>query len=294
MIQIQNDHLTVQIDPLGAQLHSIKRRDNDGEYLWQGDPKSWKRQAPVLFPFVGRLKDDQYTYQGQAYHQTQHGFARDRKFTIKSQTTDQVVFELHDDDQTRAAFPFAFVLTIKYHLDNDRLLINYDVQNPDNDQTLIYSLGAHPGFNVPFDQQGSFETAKLSVSPAIDYQRIKLVAPGPFNDLEHPEKLSMKEPLTLSHELFNEDALVFAVKGMPFTATLTEPETNHGVHVQVNGAPFVGVWSPYPVTANLICVEPWWGIADNLHSDGQLEHKQVMSRLSPGKHAEYGFAIQPF
>lgn len=294
MIQIENEQLTVQIDPLGAQMHSIKRNAAGLEYLWQGDPKSWKRQAPVLFPFVGRLKDDQYEYQGKVYHQTQHGFARDREFKVVEQSSERVVFELRDDEKTRAAFPFAFVLTIAYQLDEDRLLVSYRVENPSNDQTLIYALGAHPGFNVPVDEQGSFETTQFSVSPAIDYQQVKLVAPGPFNDLEHPAVLHMQQPIQLDHELFDEDALIFATKGMPFTATLTEPQTNHGVHVQVNGAPFVGVWSPYPAQANLVCVEPWWGIADSIHSDGRLEDKQVMSRLAHGKHEDYAFAIQPF
>lgn len=294
MIQIENEQLTVQIDPLGAQMHSIKRNAAGLEYLWQGDPKSWKRQAPGLFSFVGRLKDDQYEYQGKVYHQTQHGFARDREFQVVEQSSERVVFELRDDEKTRAAFPFAFVLTIAYQLDEDRLLISYRVENPSNDQTLIYALGAHPGFNVPVDEQGSFETTQFSVSPAIDYQQVKLVAPGPFNDLEHPAVLHMQQPITLDHELFDEDALIFATKGMPFTATLTEPQTNHGVHVQVNGAPFVGVWSPYPAQANLVCVEPWWGIADSIHSDGRLEDKQVMSRLASGKHEDYAFAIQPF
>ena len=294
MIQIENEQLTVQIDPLGAQMHSIKRNAAGLEYLWQGDPKSWKRQAPVLFPFVGRLKDDQYEYQGKVYHQTQHGFARDREFKVVEQSSERVVFELRDDEKTRAAFPFAFVLTIAYQLDEDRLLVSYRVENPSNDQTLIYALGAHPGFNVPVDEQSSFETTQFSVSPAIDYQQVKLVAPGPFNDLEHPAVLHMQQPIQLDHELFDEDALIFATKGMPFTATLTEPQTNHGVHVQVNGAPFVGVWSPYPAQANLVCVEPWWGIADSIHSDGRLEDKQVMSRLAPGKHEDSAFAIQPF
>ena len=54
MITLQNQQLTVKIDELGAQLHSIKRQDNGIEYLWQGDPASWNRQAPILFPFVGR------------------------------------------------------------------------------------------------------------------------------------------------------------------------------------------------------------------------------------------------
>ena len=91
MIQIENEYLTVQIDPLGAQMHSIKRNEDEREYLWQGDPASWKRQAPVLFPFVGRLKDDQYEYQGKIYHQTQHGFARDREFKVIEQESTSCV-----------------------------------------------------------------------------------------------------------------------------------------------------------------------------------------------------------
>ena len=65
MITLQNDVLAVEINELGAQLHSIKRRDNGLEYLWQGDARSWGRQAPILFPFVGRLKDDQYEFDHQ-------------------------------------------------------------------------------------------------------------------------------------------------------------------------------------------------------------------------------------
>ena len=40
---IQNQHLTVQIEDLGAQLASIQ--DARGrEFLWQGSPESWNRQ----------------------------------------------------------------------------------------------------------------------------------------------------------------------------------------------------------------------------------------------------------
>ncbi|WP_285801371.1 hypothetical protein [Exiguobacterium sp. s21] len=33
--------------------------------------------APTLFPFVGRLLDDRYLYDGMTYTMSQHGFARD-------------------------------------------------------------------------------------------------------------------------------------------------------------------------------------------------------------------------
>ena len=291
MITLQNDELTVEINKLGAQLHSIKRRDNQIEYLWQGDAKSWGRQAPILFPFVGRLKDDQYRFNGQSYHQTQHGFARDRRFTVINQQTDQVLLEQRDDDETHKVFPFDFVLQVRYRLDGDRLSIQYQVDNP-GDHSLIYAIGAHPGFNMPLTSAGTFENIQFSVEPAEEYSRV--VLHGPYNDSGHPKLIDMHKPFMLNHELFNNDAIIFKTGGSDFAATLTDQTGPHGVTVTTKGTKYVGLWSAYPAKANFACVEPWWGIADNVNADGLLLHKQAMSRLAPGQSADYHFSIRPF
>lgn len=291
MITLQNNELTVEINELGAQLHSIKRRDSDIEYLWQGDPKSWGRQAPILFPFVGRLKDDQYQFAGQTYHQTQHGFARDRKFAIINQTADQVLLEQRSDEDTRKVFPFEFILRVNYQLNGDRLVIHYQVENP-ADHSLIYAIGAHPGFNMPLTDQGKFENVQFSVSPAEEYSRV--VLRGPYNDSGHPQLIDMHKPFMLDHELFNNDAIIFKTGGSDFAATLTDQTSKHGVTVTTLGTKYVGLWSAYPAKASFACVEPWWGIADNVNADGLLLHKQGMSRLAPGKKADYHFSIRPF
>lgn len=254
MIKLSNDILTVEIAELGAQLHSIKRNDNQIEYLWQGDPASWKRQAPVLFPFVGRLKDDQYEYAGKTYHRTQHGFARDREFTVIDQTATRVVLKQTDDEETRKAFPFAFELRVIYELAGTQLQVQYQVNNPDDQQSLIYAIGAHPGFNMPLSSAGSFEQISLSVSPAEEYSRVVLA--GSYNDSQHPITIDMHDAKTLNHDLFKNDAIIFETGGARFTATLTDPATQHGVHVHTVGTQHVGVWSPYPAQANLVCVEP--------------------------------------
>ena len=44
---------------------------------WDADEKYRKRSAPVLFPFVGSLKDKKFTVDGTDYPMGQHGFARD-------------------------------------------------------------------------------------------------------------------------------------------------------------------------------------------------------------------------
>ena len=240
MITLQNQQLTVKIDELGAQLHSIKRQDNGIEYLWQGDPASWNRQAPILFPFVGRLKDDQYQYGNQTYHQTQHGFARDRKFQVIEQTPSMVVMEQHDDSETKKAFPFSFSLQVKFELVIDKVEISYVVKNPSGDETLIYAIGAHPGFNMPLTSTGSFEQTELSVKPATEYSRI--VLDGAYNDSAHPQLINMQDSLSLNHDLFNKDAIIFKTDGGHFTAKLTDTVANHGVVVDTFNTEYVGVW----------------------------------------------------
>ena len=55
IVTIHNDQLTLTADTLGAQMQSITSYKGT-EYLWNGDERYWKGRAPVLFPFVARLK----------------------------------------------------------------------------------------------------------------------------------------------------------------------------------------------------------------------------------------------
>ena len=54
---IENEQIRVQVASRGAELQSIVLKSDGTEYLWQGDPDIWARRAPILFPFIGRLKD---------------------------------------------------------------------------------------------------------------------------------------------------------------------------------------------------------------------------------------------
>lgn len=99
--QLKNNFLTVTLSDQGAEIQSVKDVNSGREYIWQADPKIWGRHAPVLFPVVGRLKDDQYTYDGKTYHMGQHGFARDSKFTVEEQDDKHIVFLLTSNEDTK-------------------------------------------------------------------------------------------------------------------------------------------------------------------------------------------------
>ena len=124
---IQNEFLTVQAEDLGAQLASIRTPGGE-EYLWQGDPDIWARRAPILFPFIARLREGKYGLDGQAYSISTHGFARDSLFSVVDQGPDRISFQLTDTPETRAVYPFAFSLTVTYSLEGNRLVKSGDFE----------------------------------------------------------------------------------------------------------------------------------------------------------------------
>ena len=77
--EIAADGVCAAIRDAGAELVSL--RDAAGEeLLWQGGHE-WPRQAPVLFPIVGKLAGNVLRDSGKTYTLGQHGFARDCRFT---------------------------------------------------------------------------------------------------------------------------------------------------------------------------------------------------------------------
>ena len=64
---IENGILNVTVSSKGGEMQSIKTKDGT-EYLWQGSQETWSDKAPNIFPYVGRLTNKTYTFQGKEYH----------------------------------------------------------------------------------------------------------------------------------------------------------------------------------------------------------------------------------
>ena len=69
--QLENEVISISVDSRGAELKSLKRKDTGTEYMWCGDAKYWGRTSPILFPFVGGVKNKEYRTQGRTYSMTQ-------------------------------------------------------------------------------------------------------------------------------------------------------------------------------------------------------------------------------
>ena len=88
-IRLENEQIEVTVNIHGAELRSLKSKADGQEYLWNADAKYWGRTSPVLFPFVGGVKNKVYRHEGKEYPMNQHGFARDMDFTLISRSTDE-------------------------------------------------------------------------------------------------------------------------------------------------------------------------------------------------------------
>jgi len=106
------------------------------------------RHAPLLFPIVGRLANDELRRRGKAYRMTQHGFARDRRFIWAERGESRCALVLVDDEATRALYPFAFRLTAAYAIDQLGLDLTLTIANTGK-EVLPASIGGHPAFNWP-------------------------------------------------------------------------------------------------------------------------------------------------
>lgn len=284
-VTISNDFLQATINEKGAELASLQA--NELEYIWQADPTYWGRHAPILFPFVGRLKEDRYTYQGKTYSMGQHGFARDKEFKLVEQTEDKATFVLTSDEETKKVYPFDFALTVSYEVWGQGLRIRFNVENTGTEE-MLFALGGHPAFNIPLTEGLKFEDYFIAFSP--QKSRLKIPLEGPFANLEQKTLGQTNTNIQLSRDLFKEDALIYETRGLN-AYTLGSEESSHSVTLAYNNIPYVGLWSPYPTEAPFVCIEPWWGFADTVDSNGRLEDKAGMNRLAAKENFKTEFSI---
>lgn len=283
MIKLQNDFLEVAIEKFGAELKSVLDLNNPYEYMWQGNAPYWKRTAPILFPFVGALKDKTYHYQGQTYAMGQHGFARDCDFNLISQCEEQATFELRSTEATKASYPFDFVLKISYTLHERVLAVSYQVENPSQQEILWFSIGAHPAFNAELAEgtcELFFEVPENLNSEIIDLERGLIQREfRPMGD--------QVDSLRLSPSVFDQDALIFGHLKSRYVS-LHNATSNRRVSMSLMGVPKLGVWTD---KGPFVCLEPWWGIADYVDTNQKLEDKEMIRKLNPGAAYQCGYDI---
>jgi len=278
-ITISNKKITATINSKGAELTSLKKDNRD--YMWQGNPEFWGKHSPILFPIVGTLKDNSYTFNEQKFELSRHGFARDNEFKVVESSEDSVVFQLVSSSETLKNYPFEFELNIIYTLEENQLKITYDVKNIGTSK-MPFSIGGHPAFALPEnfeDYSLLFEKQEILKSFALE------------NDLvsEKTNVFELKEKqFPLKYETFENDALIF--KTMESKSIEILEKQKPLLRFSFQDFPNFGIWTK--TDAPFICLEPWLGYSDTSQSNGNLFEKEGILILESDANHQASFYIE--
>lgn len=266
IITISNSKISASINSIGAELTRLEK--NNKNYIWTVDETYWNKTSPILFPIVGRLKNDSFSINNATFELPRHGFARNYDFQIVNQTENSVLFQLESNSETLKNYPFDFQLQLEYLLEGNSLKMKYSVVNKSN-ETMPFSIGAHPAFAI----DNNFSDYSLRFNKEDEFISYELENEQ-FNNT-FKEINSENNNISLDYSLFEKDALVFKHLN---SNELTLLENGQEVlSVQFEGFPYLGIWTK--PNAPFLCIEPWCGLADNVNHNGELSIKEGINLL---------------
>jgi len=283
---IRQGNFSAKISELGAELKSFKNEKTSTEYIWYGLPEFWSGTAPILFPNVGLLKDDEYMLNGKTYNMQKHGFARKSYFELISKTISTVKFRLNSNEELFKIYPFEFELEVSFEISNSKLKIANTVKNTGS-KPLVFTIGAHPAFNLNLNNL-SLKDYYIEFDKKEDLQLYEL-EDGLFKHGTKPFRLSEKNRITLSSDIFNNDALIFKnINSRNISIGCTKSDFKLTLR-NTSNAPHLGIWSK--PGAPYVCIEPWHGHADMVDSHKNFTEKDGTINLNKDEVFISGYEI---
>lgn len=254
-IRLENEQIEVTVNIHGAELRSLKSKADGQEYLWNADAKYWGRTSPVLFPFVGGIKNKVYRHEGKEY-------------------------------------PFHFHLEIGYRLEGTAVRVMWKVKNT-NEKNMYFAIGAHPAFFCPVregeKQSEYFLKFKDGEGNAPESLTNTVFGEGGVVTTQKKEYKLTDGFLSIDEHLFDGDALVIEGHQIQRVA-LTDPQKKEYLAVEFD-APLAGIWSPPKKQAPFVCIEPWYGRCDSERFDGELKDRDWENALEAGGEFEASYKI---
>lgn len=283
---IKNDVLEIKVKRLGAELTSLKSLDGGIQYLWQSDSRYWTGQSYNLFPIIGGIPEDTFQYLGRTYHMKPHGFARKSEFELLSQEEHKLVYRLKTSQDTLTQYPFQFELFVIYQLEGNMLKHGYQVRNL-NDSEMLFSIGAHPGFNCPLFPGETMEDYFILFETEETVSSRRKVD-GLLNGEQLPF-LSNDREVKMQHSMFYDGAKILDSLKSKWLE-IRNTKNSHVIRVEFEGFPYLGIWSAAN-DAPFVCIEPWYGVDSTAGDPLELDKKEGLQRLPAGQNFECSYNI---
>ena len=270
---LEAEDFKLQVVPeRGALITSLVWRGEELLYLDRSTlldrSKNVRGGIPVLFPLCGPVRDNRYQVRGETFTLPQHGFARQRAFTVGEHGDNFIEMSLSADEQTTLNYPFGFELRLRYRLAERRLWLEADVISHST-QTMPFQFGYHPYFLVGTGKSILWDLPVRS-----------------YRDNEHPQR--QESPyggnINLQGNVIDWEFLGVSAPQASFTDGDRRLKIKLGYSAEF---PYLVVWSvpgkPF------VCLEPWssprFGMNDGVSllklAPGSTQHTEVW--IEPSK-----------
>ena len=285
---ISSGNTYAKVSSLGAELISFNCSSR--EYIWQGDEKYWKGQNPILFPVLCSLKDSRATIGNKEITLPKHGFARKSEFTLVEQTSDSITLELCESEETLKYYPFCFRFKVTHTVADNSFQTTFTVTN-NSDETMMFHVGGHTGFNIPICGNGSLSTHKLIFEKNEKAVNYKAPTGGlivnPEGDCDYLQNCNTME---LNYSMFDNDAVMLADLKSKYVSLVDE--NGQGVRMNIENFGALGIWTPAYKNAPFICLEPWNGLPAFFNESGRFEDKPFAVSLAPKNTYETYYTVE--
>lgn len=226
---------------------------------------------PVLFPFVARHfvdgKNELWRDRdGTVRPMSQHGFARDAKFSVIDGEEQALRMRLVDSEETRACYPFAFQFDVVVSvLPTSRLEIRFETTNTGN-TSLPYYAGHHFYFTLPHRERADWTLQLPCASWGRQTSDGSIIHEKAKEDLLHLDDPALVDRF----QIHPRDAI-----------TLLNTKTQQRLVFELThpgSVPWYAVTTWTQATdSDFYCIEPWLGLPNAIH------HGEGLRYLEPGR-----------
>jgi galactose mutarotase-like enzyme len=274
---IENEYLICTIESVGAEIRSLKDKATGKEHIWQIDPSVWGSSSPVLFPAIGKIKEDKIVYNGADYAMPKHGIIRNNEQLVFEQLSESAcIFTLTSSDKTLTQYPYKFTFSVEFTLIEKRLIMNHIVENQDV-VPISFACGGHTAYALPLNDNTHLSDYVVEFPAELELIASTLGESGLLSNRKRKIETN-GQLLSLSDTLFNEDALILENIECDWIRLRKKTEEK-GVLVKFSDYPHLALWAK--PGADYVCLEPWLGLPDHEDESIDITQKSTYKTIEP-------------
>lgn len=283
--------LRIVVSRLGAELISLARRSEDGE--WTGflhrdndltaAAKGWGNHATVMGYFLHRLKDGRSLYRGQEIAGGTHSFLRGKEWHFDGSQAGKgiLAYEIGQADFTPNEYPLNVSLRLSYQLDGEQVRVTFLFQNHEAELSAHVGYGLHPGFAAR-----SFESFRFEMPVGL-YRRH--CSPNNYLSGETEDIRFAGGAMPFAREKLPGSYILELVDVPKRNFVFSDPSSRREVTLDLAGVPYLTLWSD---GGAFLCIEPCWGLTDH-DEQRAFEDKEGIQVIAPAGKIDTSFAMRP-